>query len=104
MGEDIYDAIIAPKLLELAKICHEHGMPFLATVEYAPGDYGTTADLPAEASRSLPMDWAYIAARARGNADTMIGHMVRQAQKRGHGSVYMMQLGVPATPPAAGEE
>lgn len=102
MTEQVYDEQIAPKLIELARVCHEHGMPFLATVEYAPGDYGTTADLPAD--RSLLMDWAYVATRSRGNADTLIGYLVDQAQKRGHGSVYLKQLGValkPTKEPAA---
>jgi hypothetical protein len=96
MSEQIYDEQIAPKLLELARICHDNGMPFLATVEYAPGDYGTTADLPAD--HSLPMDWAYVAARAGGHADLLIGHLVSQAEKRGHGSVYLKQLGVALKP------
>jgi len=102
MSEQIYDEQIAPKLLELARICNTHGMPFLATVEYAPGDYGTTADMPAD--RSLPMDWAYVAARSRGNADTLIMHMMRQAEERGHGSICLKMLGVAVAPAASGVE
>lgn len=98
MSEQVYDEQIAPKLLELAKICRDNGMPFLATVEYAPGDFGTTADLPAEADRSLPMDWSYVAARSRGNADSLIMHLMRQAHERGHASVLLQTLGVPPAP------
>ena len=98
MSEQVYDDLIAPKLLEVAAICHEHGMPFVAQVEYAPGDYGMTADLPARDERSLPMDWMHVAARSRGNADLLIGHLVDSAKTRGHGSVYLQLLGVPVSP------
>lgn len=96
--EQAYDDLIAPKLLEVARLCHDHGMPFVAQVEYGPGDYGMTADLPARAERSLPMDWMYVAGRCRGNVDALIMHLVGQAKERGHGSAYLKQLGVPLTP------
>jgi hypothetical protein len=95
-NEAFYDDVIAPALLSLMKQCNERGMPFVATVEYGPGDFGTSADLPAE--RSLPMDWAYVAARSQGNADIMISHLIKGAEKRGHGSVYLAKLGVPMEP------
>lgn len=98
MSEQVYDAVIAPKLLEIMKLCHDHGMPFLATVEYETGRYGTSADLPAD--RSLPLDWAYVAARSQGNADILISHLVKQAEERGHNSAYLFQLGVPTRHPA----
>ncbi|KTT68248.1 hypothetical protein [Sphingomonas sanguinis] len=101
MSEQIYDDIVAPMLLEVMKVCHEHGMPIVATVEYAPGDFGTSADLPA--NRSLPMDWSYVGARSNGNADVLIGHLVDQAKKRGHGSVFLKQLGVPTNPASVGD-
>ena len=101
MSEQVYDEIVAPMLLEVMKVCHEHGMPIAATVEYAPGEYGTSADLPAD--RSLPMDWAYVAARSNGNADVLIGHLVSQAEVRGHGSVFLKQLGVSTAPARKGE-
>jgi hypothetical protein len=40
--EKIYDTEIAPKLLEIAKICEANGIPFLALVEWAPGNIGRT--------------------------------------------------------------
>ena len=40
--EKIYDKEIAPKLLEIAKICKEYGFPFLAVVEYAINKIGRT--------------------------------------------------------------
>ncbi|HLY89070.1 MAG TPA: hypothetical protein VKQ27_08805 [Acetobacteraceae bacterium] len=101
MSEQFYDDVVAPALLDLAKQCRERGMPFLATVEYAPGEYGTTADLPPAAERSLPMDWSYVAARSQGNADTLILHLMKQAAERGHGSVTLAQLGIPHSPARA---
>lgn len=92
--EAFYDNEIAPVLLELMRKCNAQGMPFLATVEYNPGEYGTSADLPARPARSLPMDWAHVASRCMGNADTLIGHLVMQARERGHASVYLKMLGV----------
>jgi hypothetical protein len=103
VSEQFYDDVIAPKLMEIMRLCHDHGMPIVATVEYEPGACGTSADLPANPSRSLPMDWAYVAARSQGNADSLIGYLVSQAKERGHGSVYLMQLGVPAAPHDIGE-
>jgi hypothetical protein len=81
--------------------CREAGMPIVATVEYAPGCFGTSADLPALADRSAPMDWAYVSARSNGNADVVIGHIARMAKERGHASAYLFQLGVPMAPDAA---
>jgi hypothetical protein len=51
--------------------------------------------LPALAERSLPMDWAYVGARSNGNADALIGHLVKLAKVRGHNSAFLFQLGVP---------
>ncbi len=99
--EEYYDAEIAPALLAIMRKCHDVGMPFQAHVEFNPGEFGSSFDLPARSERSLPMDWAYVAARCRGNADDLIGHLVRQAKERGHGSVYLTQLGVPLQPQAA---
>ncbi len=100
MTEAYYDEEIAPRLMEVAKLCHEHGMPFVASVEYQPGDFGTTADLPAREERSLPMDWAYTALRCGGNADSMIGHIMDGAKLGGHSSVFLKVLGVPLSPGA----
>ena len=40
--EKFYDEVIAPKLMEIGKICTEKGIPFLAVAEYAPGEVGET--------------------------------------------------------------
>jgi hypothetical protein len=96
--EKFYDDEIAPALLDIMRKCHAVGMPFQAHVEFNPGLIGSSADMPARDERSLPMDWAYVAARCGGNADMLIGHLDREARKRGHGSMYLMQLGVPLKP------
>lgn len=38
--EKFYDEVIAPKLMEVGKICKEKGIPFLAVVEYTPSKVG----------------------------------------------------------------
>jgi hypothetical protein len=43
MSEDAYDSEIAPRLLELAERCKELNMPFVAAVEYEPGQLASTA-------------------------------------------------------------
>ena len=43
--EKVYDEQIAPKLMEIGKLCEENGIPFLAVAEYAPGKRGTTSIL-----------------------------------------------------------
>ena len=95
-GEDLYDAEIAPALLAIMQRCKEAGMPFVATVEYEPGCFGTSVHLPEGAS--LPVTWAYVSARSNGNADVLINHLIKQAQERGHGSFFLAQLGVPPLP------
>jgi hypothetical protein len=40
--EEIYDEEIAPRLLEIGKICEANGIPFLALAEYSPGNVGRT--------------------------------------------------------------
>ena len=47
-NERWYDDEIAPLLLEIARKCDAKGVPFLAAVEYAPGDRGKTFVNPTE--------------------------------------------------------
>ena len=42
MTEKIYDEEIAPKLLEIAKLCEAKRIPFLALTEWSPGKVGRT--------------------------------------------------------------
>ncbi len=96
MSEQIYDEKIAPVLMDLMKLCNANGMPFVAQVEYEPGEFCSSAELPQ--GRSLPMDLMYVAGRCRGNVDSLIGWIVNYAKEHGHSSVYLKMLGVPLQP------
>ncbi|MFT3967381.1 MAG: hypothetical protein QM690_16015 [Sphingobium sp.] len=99
MSETIYDKLIAPRLHEIMMLCHAHGLPLVATVEYAPGEFGTTANLPPR--HGISMGWMHAAAHSHGNADALILHMMKQARERGHSSMCLRQLGVPFFPAEA---
>ena len=94
--ERFYDVEIAPALSALGLRCQERGLSFLAVVEYAVGEIGKTATLQAE--RGPQIDWAYVAATAAGNADSMILHIMRKAETTGHSSMCLNVLGMPMTP------
>lgn len=55
MSEQWYDAEIAPALMKLAKRCEDRGVAFVAAVEYAPGERGTTAVMPQDAGLEMVM-------------------------------------------------
>lgn len=67
MSEELYDREIAPKLKELSEACQRAGMPFVALVEYEPGQEGRTEFMPATAS--LLMHMTAFAARSGRNID-----------------------------------
>lgn len=98
--EAFYDAEIAPALLGLAKQCEHAGLSIVATVEWEPGEGGTTVSLRAD--RSISIEMAMVCARARSNADTMIMHLINRATKDGHNSMCLHLLGVPTTPTPLG--
>jgi hypothetical protein len=81
MSEDLYDEKIAPVLAQLGALCKEHSLPFLAVVEYAPGEFGQTTTTTPE--QSLPMTMANIAARCRGNLDSFTISLLRHCKERG---------------------
>jgi len=41
-NEEVYDERISPLMARIIEICTEHGIPMLATFEYAPGDLCTS--------------------------------------------------------------
>lgn len=91
--EEIYDVEIAPKLLEIAKLCEQHKLGFAAGVEYEPFGLGSTVAYPVDASIAIRMvDWAV---QSHGNADKLIRGMMNWGLKHGHNSVYLKMLGVP---------
>jgi hypothetical protein len=83
--EQWYDENIAPRLLELAHECVARGLPFVAQVEYAPGETSETCWVPHSASIKSQM--ALWAVRSHGNADALIAAMLRHPA--GHESVYL---------------
>lgn len=91
--EAFYDAEIAPALRALAMRCHANGLSFLAVVEWAPGETGRTYSQSPPAG--LGIRWADAAARANGNADSLIFALMKEAQENGHSSMCLKMLGVP---------
>lgn len=55
MSEAWYDEELAPKLVEIGKLCEARGIPFVAVVEYAPGERGETRYLPDSAGLCMKM-------------------------------------------------
>jgi hypothetical protein len=81
MSEPIYDEQVAPLLMEAGRICKENGLPFIAVVEYAPGEFGQTQHFTE--TQGLAMTMANIAARAHGNLDAFMLSLLRHCRERG---------------------
>lgn len=97
--EDFYDKEVAPKLLELGKLCEQRGMSFVCFVEYLPEHFAETACVKAKASFAFRLIlWA---GRCRGNIDSLMIAVQRWAQKYGHSSAILNILKVPTSPPSA---
>lgn len=96
MSEQVYDEQIAPKLLEVRKLCEQHGLPLVAQVEYAPGDFGMTKFLPEQSN--LAMLLMNSAAMCKNNVDSLFIAIERHAREHGHSSVYLHRLGIPLQP------
>lgn len=95
-NETFYDNEIAPRLTELARACEDRGMSFIASVEYAPSETGSTILLSADSSfQSRLMD---LATRCNGNVDSLIFALMKYAREHGHSSMCLKQLGVPSVP------
>ena len=80
-NEKFYDEEIAPALILLAKKCEERGIPFLASVEYDPGERGRTAFVPDHAGLAMAM--LHLCARAGENVDSYIIGLIRYAREHG---------------------
>lgn len=90
-NEQIYDAEIAPKLMEIGKRCQELGFPFVASVEYEYGCTGRTKVRPgASHFKQRLIHWAV---NCNGNVDSLIMAIDKYATKNGHSSVYLTRLG-----------
>lgn len=81
MSEKLYDDEIAPKLKELSEVCQRAGVPFLALVEYEPGEHGRTEYAPDSAS--LQMHIASFAARCDGDVDALVIAIARFCKRKG---------------------
>lgn len=90
-NEEIYDAEIAPKLMEIGKRCQELGFSICVSVEYGLGDTGRTERL--DPSHSAKQKLIHMAARCDGNIDKMLIWVLRDAEKNGHSSTYLQTLG-----------
>lgn len=95
-NERFYDEEIAPALAELAKRCSDKGMSFVASVEYAPGDSGSTVSLTEDHGNGIHM--TAFASRCNSNVDALFMSIIRRAKATGHSSIFLMQLGVPPVP------
>ena len=88
--EAFYDADVAPVLLELARKCETNGLSFAAMVEWAPEDTGETISLREGAGIKTIM--AAFSIRSHGNADSLIGALMRHGKEHGHNSAYLHML------------
>lgn len=94
--EQQYDAEIAPLLLAVAKKCQELGFPMVASVEWEPGETGRTETHPPWGKNGFPsakQRLVHYAARCNGNIDAMLIAVLRDAEKSGHSSICLKQLG-----------
>jgi hypothetical protein len=101
-NEEIYDAEIAPALLKISQRCQELGFAMVASVEWEVGENGRTEFCP-KTDGSTPRPSAkqllvHYAARCHGNIDAMLMAVMRDAEKYGHTSAYLHNLGVKETP------
>lgn len=99
--EEFYDTEIAPLLMQASLLAQNRGLPLVATVEYAPGEFGTTATLPADHSHAMAIN--LMAARAGGNFDALAFGMSRRVREAGcgHSSMILKMMGVPTEPALA---
>lgn len=98
MSESLYDKEIAPKLMELAKLCETNGIPFLACVEWEPGQVGRTEFMPDTATLSIQLPT--FAARCDNNVDALFITISRYCQRKGidtSRSFVMEKFGTPST-------
>ncbi|MFZ2871240.1 hypothetical protein [Zavarzinia sp.] len=100
--EDWYDAEVAPKLAELSKACLARGVGFIALVAYdGQGSVGRTIAIPE--STALMIRMADALARCwlpggRADIDMFIRALVKHAKTYGHSSMFLAQMGIPASP------
>ena len=90
MSEKLYDEVIAPKLKEISELCQANKIPFVALVEYEPGEHGRTEFMPFEAS--IQMHITTMAARCDANVDALMIGIARTCERKKidtSGSIYL---------------
>jgi hypothetical protein len=90
MSEAIYNEQIAPKLAEIGRLCEQHGMSFVAAVEYQPGSLGETRVLAGEVTFAPLL--VSMAIQACGNVDKLMLNAWEYARAHGHTSVVLSVL------------
>ncbi|WP_312595752.1 hypothetical protein [Brevundimonas sp.] len=93
--EEFYDSEIAPLLLKASELSQARGFGFVATVEYAPDSFGTTATLPANHSHAMAIN--LMAARSMGNFDAVAFGLSKRITQSGcgHSSMVLKLMGLP---------
>ena len=90
-GEKLYDEVIGPKLLEIAKFCKEAGLPFLATVGFDGENSGTTQIPPTgEPNPSFTLAWQ--AHQCKGNIDALCIGLARRVKEEDDGSIVLRMM------------
>lgn len=93
--EALYDAEIAPALLAISQRCQELGVPFVAAVEYKPGEVGQTMYVPEAAC--IAMQITLRGAASRGNFDGMCISLLRYLHRMGIDASASMFLKPPGS-------
>lgn len=91
-NEQAYDDHIAPKLLEVAKLCEQMGMSIVARVEWAPDEAGITHAGVGPQS-GVGQRLTQIAAHARGNIDLICIEAMRRFDCSRSMVLRMLQAG-----------
>ncbi len=92
--EKLYDEKIAPALMEIAKVCKDNDIPFMAVVEYAPDELATTAVRTKD--EGLKMIMIRHCANTAPNIDSFCIGLTRWAKEKGvdvSGSMYLSKFG-----------
>ena len=94
MTEAEYDSIIAPKLMEIGKLCEEHGLSMVASVEYEHGKRGTTRVIGGDSGLAMVM--LAMCDHAGENVDAFMINLMRHCNKHGidtSRSMYLSRFG-----------
>lgn len=98
MSEAIYDAEIAPLLMQAGKLCEQHGLAMVAVVEYAKEERGETHMLPDGCG--LAMHMLSMLAASGNNIDSYLMKVIRFCNQEGmplDQSMFLRQYAIPPT-------